>query len=273
VSEFELSYSALSHEQSDGAANALFTQRLIRGESANSSLSAATRRRSRPVHPSLDGTERKLVTILFADVEGSMALSRSIELDEWWLVIADLFEDMCEGVSLFGGRLGGFTGDGVMAVFEGGAKPEDHAHRACEAALWLRDAMHRRAAELQREGGLALSVRIGVNSGEVLTGTIGRSQGRRYTVSGYAVALAKRIEALTQPGHVCLSEHTARRVAHATCLHDRGLFEVKGAPSKVRVFELICRTPGLGVPPPFYCSERAGGAQPESEESPITAAA
>jgi class 3 adenylate cyclase len=73
----------------------------------------------RPVRDPLLGTERKLATIMSVDMKGSMALSRSIELEEWWLVIAELFEDMCEGVSLFGGWVMAFTGDGVMAV--GGA--------------------------------------------------------------------------------------------------------------------------------------------------------
>lgn len=247
VAEIELSYSALSNKRTNEAANAVFTRRLIGAESASCSLSVAPRRRSRPVQRPLYGTERKLVTILFADVMGSMALSRSIEPEEWWLVIAHLFEDMCEGVSRFGGRLGSFTGDGVMAVFEGHGRPEDDAHSACEAALWLRDAMHRLADALQRERGLDLSVRIGVNSGEVLAGTIGHNDSRLYTVSGYAVALAKRIEALTQPGHVCVSEHTAQYVARANCLRDRGLFHVKGAPAKVRVFELIGRTDRRGM--------------------------
>jgi class 3 adenylate cyclase len=178
------------------------------------------------------------VTILFADVKGSMALSRLVELEDWWLVIAGVLEELCEGVSLFGGWVGGCTGDGIMAVFESRARTDDHAERACEAALWLRDAMRQRAEVLGGELGLGLAVRIGVNSGEVLTGTIGRRHGSYYTAAGYAVALAKRIEALATPGRVCISEHTARLVSRTAQLHDLGAFDVKGAPSKVRIFEL-----------------------------------
>jgi len=240
VTELELSYSVVSRAHADGAERALFTRRLPRGSSTGSSASGGVPgRRSQPAGRPAYGPERKLVTILFADVKGSMAMSRSVALEEWWLVMADLFDDMCEGVSLFGGRVVGFTGDGVMAVFEDHEQPDDHAHRACEAALWVRDAMNRRAHELRRERELELAVRIGVNSGEVLAGTIGRDQSRRYAVNGYAVALAKRIEALTEPGRVWVSEYTADLVAHEKQLRDLGTFEVRGAPSNVRVFELL----------------------------------
>lgn len=185
------------------------------------------------------GTERKQATILSVDVKGSMALSRSIELEEWWLVIAELFEDMCEGVSLFGGWVMTFTGDGVMALFEGCVRSEAHPRRACEAALWLRDMVQRRHDELQRQHGLELAVRIGINSGEVLTGVMGRRHGRTFTANGYAIALAKRIETLATPGGICVSEQTAQLLSGSASLCDRGLFEVKGASSKIRMFELL----------------------------------
>jgi adenylate cyclase len=191
------------------------------------------------VRDSLSGTERKLVTILSADVEGSMALCGSIELEEWWLVIAELFEAMCEGVSLFGGWVMAFTGDGVMALFEGSIGSEGHSRRACEAALWLRDMVEGRREQLQGRRGLDLSVRIGINSGEVLTGVMGRRHGRTFTANGYAIALAKRVETLATPGCVWVSEQTAQLLADGANLCDRGLFAVKGASSKVRVFELL----------------------------------
>ncbi|MGZ4232108.1 MAG: adenylate/guanylate cyclase domain-containing protein [Solirubrobacteraceae bacterium] len=202
----------------------------------------------------LFGTERKLATILSVDLKGSMALSRSVELEDWWLVIAELFEDMCEGVSLFGGWVMAFTGDGVMALFEGCVSSEAHPRRACQAALWLRDMVQRRHDELQRQRGLELSVRIGINSGEVLTGVMGRRHGRTFTANGYAIALAKRVETLATPGCICVSEHTAQLVRDRASLCDRGLFEVKGASSKIRMFELMGleeTRPGAHVSPLF----------------------
>lgn len=184
-------------------------------------------------------TERNLATVLFVDVHGSMDLSATIEPDAWWSLLDDLFELMCEGVCRFGGWIANFTGDGISGVFEAPDAAEMHAWRACQAALWLGDALRRPTAELRRELGLELRVRIGINSGEVLTGTIGDRYGQCYIASGYAVALAKRIEGLARPGRVYLTEHTAALVADALELQYLGPFHVKGAPAPVGVFELI----------------------------------
>jgi class 3 adenylate cyclase len=189
--------------------------------------------------PLSSDAEHKVLTVLFADIRGSMPLSRSVELDEWWSVLAGLFELMCEGVYSCGGWVGNFTGDGVQAIFETPGRHVEHAHRACEAALWLRDSLRKPTAEFERERRFKLEVRIGINSGEVLIGTIGERYSRHYTACGYAVALAKRMETLARPGGIYLTEHTAALISHALELSDLGLFEVKGAQSPLGVFELI----------------------------------
>ena len=208
---------------------------------AMSSLLRFKENTSRPASaPEIEtATERKFVTVLFVDVKGSMDLSSAIELEEWWSLIAGLFELMCESVYRFDGWVASFTGDGIEAVFESYGEPDDHAVRACDAALWLRDAICAPAADLRTEHGLDLSVRVGINSGEVLTGPIGDRYRRYFTANGYAVALAKRIEALAPPGRIYLSEHTAALVAGAVQLLDLGAFEVKGADTPVGVFELV----------------------------------
>lgn len=208
-----------------------FTPRDSRGKPQQSELYVAR----------IGGTEREFVTVLFVDVKGSMDLIGAIELEEWWSLIDGLFELMCESVYRFGGWVASFTGDGIKAVFDAPGAADDHGQRACEAALWLRDAMCAPAADLQSEHGLELSVRIGINSGEVLTGTIGDRYRRCYTANGYPVALAKRMEALALPGRIYLSEHTAALVTGAVQLRDLGAFEVKGAPRPVGVFELLGR--------------------------------
>jgi class 3 adenylate cyclase len=184
-------------------------------------------------------TERKLATVMFVDVKGSMNLSREIELEAWWSVIGGLFEQMCEGVYRFGGWVANFTGDGVEAVFEATNATNDHARRACDAALWLRDAIGAPADDLRGGDGLELSVRIGINSGHVLTGTIGSRYKRYYTANGYAVALAKRMETLALADQIYLTEHTAALVAGGHELRDLGAFEVKGADLPVGVLELV----------------------------------
>jgi class 3 adenylate cyclase len=184
-------------------------------------------------------TERKLVSVLFADVKGSMGLSGSVELEEWWSLMTGVFELMCQSAYRFDGWVANFTGDGIAAVFEGPSGAEDHASRACSAALWLRDAVGETAAELNSKRGLELSIRIGIHTGEVLTGMIDCRRSRYYTASGYAVALAQRMEALALPGHINLSESTAALLGHGLELRDLGPFEIKGAGAPVGVFELV----------------------------------
>ena len=191
------------------------------------------------------GAERKFVTVLFADVKGSMGLSGAIDVEEWWSVISHLFELMCESVYRSRGWVGNFTGDGIVAVFEPLAEDEEvgepaaHARRACDAALWLREATRQAAEEVRREFGLQLSIRLGLNSGDVLTGTIGDRFSRYYTAAGYAVGLARRMESLAQPDRIYLTEHTALLLGAATRLVELGAFEVKGAQFPLRVFELL----------------------------------
>jgi adenylate cyclase len=186
--------------------------------------------------------ERKFVTVMFVDVNGSTDLSRAIELETWWHVMDGLFELMCESVYQFGGWIANYTGDGIEAVFEARDAPGDHGPQACDAALSLRDAIRQPAAKLSGDHALELSVRIGINSGEVLTGTIGARYKRYYTANGYAVALAKRMETLAVPGRIYLTEHTAALAAGAHELRDLGGFAVKGAGGPVGVFELVGST-------------------------------
>jgi class 3 adenylate cyclase len=182
--------------------------------------------------------ERAIATVLFTDIQSSMELSRSVEPEQWWSVIRVLVELMCEGVHRFAGWMGNFTGDGIEAIFQQTGDRPSHAERACRAALWLQDAIQNHTRRLHREQGLDLSVRIGLNSGEILIGTIVDRHNCYYTATGYAVALAKRIEGLAAPGHVYLSEHTARLLGPELALRNQGMFAVKGAPLPIDVFEL-----------------------------------
>ncbi len=185
--------------------------------------------------------ERTTATVLFVDVSDSMRLSRRLDLEAWWSVSTRLFELMSEGVLRFGGWVGNFTGDGIQAVFEPTMHSNGHAERACEAALWLRDAIRAPAAEVQSVCGLELSIRIGINSGEVVTGTIGHPHRGYHTANGYTVALAKRTESLAHPGGICVTKHTAALLTRAQSLRLRGLgaFDVKGADSPIEIYELL----------------------------------
>ena len=138
-----------------------------------------------------------------------------------------------------------------MAVFGAPIAHEDHARRACYAALQMLDDVADYAAELRRGPGLNFSTRIGINSGEVVAGAIGQRGDGEYTAIGHTVGLAQRMEALAEPGKAYVTEHTAELAAGFLDLDDLGEFEIKGASRPVRVFELAGVGPGALAPRPL----------------------
>src|SRR3954447_13598431 len=184
-----------------------------------------------------DDGERKQVTVLFADVSGSMDLAEGQDPEEWRKIMQRFFAILADAVGKFEGTVDKFTGDGIMAVFGAPVAHEDHARRACYAALRMLDDVSDYAAELRRGQGLHFSIRIGINSGEVVAGTIGEGEGD-YTAIGHTVGLAQRMEALAEPGKAYLTEHTAELAHGFLDLRDLGEFEIKGASRPVQVFEL-----------------------------------
>jgi class 3 adenylate cyclase/tetratricopeptide (TPR) repeat protein len=184
-----------------------------------------------------DDAERKQVTVLFADVSGSMDLAEQEDPEEWRKIMQRFFSLLAETVTRFEGTVDKFTGDGIMAIFGAPIAHEDHARRACYAALQMLDDVAGYAAELRRAKGLNFSTRIGINSGEVVAGAIGGSEGS-YTAIGHTVGLAQRMETLAEPGKAYLTEHTAGLARGFLDLRDLGEFEIKGASRPVQVFEL-----------------------------------
>ena len=184
-----------------------------------------------------DDGERKQVTVLFADVSGSMDLAESRDPEEWRGIMQRFFAILADAVAEFEGTVDKFTGDGIMAVFGAPVAYEDHARRACYAALRMLDEVAEYAAELRRNPGLNFSTRIGISSGEVVAGAIGGGDGA-YTAIGHTVGLAQRMEALAEPGKAYLTESTAALAAGFLDLADLGEFEIKGASRPVRVYEL-----------------------------------
>jgi class 3 adenylate cyclase/tetratricopeptide (TPR) repeat protein len=182
--------------------------------------------------------ERKQVTVLFADVKGSMDLAAQVDPEEWHRILDGFFAIMAEGVHRFEGTINQFTGDGIMALFGAPIAHEDHAQRACHAALHLTDALAAYARELRRTRGLPFSVRMGLNSGEVVVGRIGDDLRMDYTAQGHTVGMAARMEQLAEPGRVYLSEQTAELVAGWFRLEDLGLHTVQGMREPTRVYAL-----------------------------------
>jgi len=182
--------------------------------------------------------ERKQVTVLFADVKGSMELAEQVDPEEWHRILDRFFQILAEGVHRYEGTVNQYTGDGIMALFGAPIAHEDHAHRACFAALRLRDQIKKYADELRLEQGLNFSVRLGLNSGDVVVGKIGDDLRMDYTAQGHTVGLAQRVEQLAEPGHAYLSQHTARLIEGFFQLRDLGECKVAGATEPLRVYEL-----------------------------------
>jgi len=182
--------------------------------------------------------ERKQVTVLFADVKGSMELAEQVDPEEWHKILDRFFQILTDGVHRFEGTVNQYTGDGIMALFGAPIAHEDHAQRACYAALHLRDELRRYADALRVSDGLSFFVRIGLNSGEVVVGTIGDDLRMDYTAQGHVVGLAQRMEQLAEPGCVCLTQHTAALVSGYFALRDLGELSIKGLREPLRVHAL-----------------------------------
>ncbi len=169
--------------------------------------------------------------MLFADVVRSMELAERLDADKLSEVMQGLFAVCQEAVQEFGGTVDKFTGDGVMALFGAPVAQEDHARRAAHAALALLERAQVYAAGLPE---IELAVRVGLNSGEVVAGSVGEA----FTAIGHTVGLAQRMESLAEPGTVRLSEHTAALLGSAFLLRDLGMAAVKGASTAIGSYAL-----------------------------------
>jgi class 3 adenylate cyclase len=182
--------------------------------------------------------ERKQVTVLFADVKGSMELAERLDPEQWHSILDRFFQILAEGVHRFEGTVNQYTGDGIMALFGAPIAHEDHAQRACYAALALREELRTYATDLRIGRGLDFSVRMGLNSGEVIVGKIGDDLRMDYTAQGHTVGLAQRMEQIAESGAVYLSRDTAQRVEGYFELRDLGESPIRGVDAPVGVFEL-----------------------------------
>jgi adenylate cyclase len=185
--------------------------------------------------------ERKQVSILFADVKGSMDLASRMDPEAWGELMGRFFAILRDGVNRFGGGIDKFTGDGVMALFGAPVAYEDHAQRACAAALHLREELARFGRELEGESGLRFSVRMGLNSGEVVAGPVGEDLAVEYTAVGNTVGLAQRMESLAEAGTVYVTAATAALVEGYFELRGLGRMQAKGVREALPVFELVKR--------------------------------
>ena len=186
-----------------------------------------------PVTQLSRSAEYKQVTVLFADVVHSMDIAAAVGAERLREIMTDLVNRAAVVVQRYGGTVGSFTGDGIMAVFGAPMALEDHAVRACLAALGVQEEAKRLAVDVQDRDGVELQLRVGLNSGQVIAGEIG-SGPFGYTAIGEQVGMAQRMESVAPPGGVMLSASTARLVDGAAALGEPELVQIKGADEPVR---------------------------------------
>jgi class 3 adenylate cyclase len=186
--------------------------------------------------------EYKQVTVLFADVVRSMDIAATVDIERLREIMTELVERSAAVVQRYGGTVE-YNGDGVMALFGAPVALEDHAFRACLAATAIQEWASRLAAEVQRRDGVALRLRVGLNSGQVIAGEFGLG----YAATGETVGLAQRMESVAPPGAVMLSESTARLVEHAVTLSEPELMHIKGTGEPVRAYRLLAISPQDGL--------------------------
>jgi class 3 adenylate cyclase len=191
-----------------------------------------------PAVVSGDTAEYKQVTVLFADVVRSMDLAAALELERYREIMTDLVQRSAAVVQRYGGGTVESTGDGVMAIFGAPVALEDHAFRACLAALAIQQEASRLADEVARSDGVDLRLRVGLNSGRVIAGEIG-SGSLGYRAIGEQVGFAQRMESVAPPGGVMLSESTARLVEHLVMLGEPEWVRIKGAGQPVPARRLM----------------------------------
>jgi class 3 adenylate cyclase/tetratricopeptide (TPR) repeat protein len=177
--------------------------------------------------------------VLFADIKGSMELLAHRDPEEARKLLDPLLELMMDAVHRYEGTVNQVMGDGIMALFGAPVAQEDHAIRACCAALQIQESARRYSAELQRGHGTPVEVRVGLNAGEVVVRSIESDLHADYTAVGQVTHLAARMEQLATPGTVLMTADVVRLVGGAVDAKPRGLIAVKGLADAVDVFELV----------------------------------
>src|SRR5215471_1987015 len=183
--------------------------------------------------------ERKHVTVLLADLKGSTELIADLDPEAAQSLLDPALRRMMEAVHRYEGTVNQVLGDGIMALFGAPLAHEDHAVRACYAALAMQAALRRYSEQVHRQYGMAVETRIGLNSGEVVVRAIGNDLYMDYSAVGKPTHLAGRMEQLATPGSILLTADTLRLVQGLVQVTALGPMPVKGLPDPVEVFELI----------------------------------
>ena len=187
---------------------------------------------------SIEG-ERKLVTVFFADVAAYTAMSEKLDPEEVHQIMDGAFKILMDEIHKYEGTINQFTGDGVMALFGAPVSHEDHAQRACYAALAIQKTLGEYGEKIEKDTGVAFKMRVGLNSGSVIVGAIGDDLRMDYTAVGDTTNLGSRMESMARPGTILISGNTHRLVSDFFEFESLGKVKVKGKKEPQEAFELV----------------------------------
>ncbi len=179
--------------------------------------------------------ERKFVTVMFVDIQGSVEATSRVDSEEWHRVMDRFFSLAGAAIHRFDGTINQYTGDGVMALFGAPLSLEDHAQCACDAALALQQGMVELSDSVERDFGVRIGARVGLHSGEVVVATIGVELRRDYTAQGRTVGIAARMEGLAAAGEILATAETAALAGDRFSFESLGEREIKGIDEPVEV--------------------------------------
>src|ERR1051326_8179749 len=182
--------------------------------------------------------ERKQVTVLFADVKGSTGLLADLDPEDAQKLLDPVLDCMIEPVHRYEGTVSNVMGDGIMALFGAPLAHEDHAVRACYAALRMQQSVGRYSDEVQRSHGVPMTIRVGLNSGEIVVRTISNDLRMDYTVVAQTLHLAARMEQMARPGSTLMTANTFKLAEGYIQVRSLGPVPVKGLSDPLEVYEL-----------------------------------
>jgi class 3 adenylate cyclase/tetratricopeptide (TPR) repeat protein len=183
--------------------------------------------------------ERKLVTVLFADVANYTSISEKLDPEEVHQIMDGCFKLLMDEIHRYEGTIDKFTGDGVMALFGAPVAHEDHAQRACYAALAIQRTIEEYGEKVEKECGVEFKMRVGLNSGPVIVGSVGNDLRMDYTAIGDTTNLASRMESMARPGSIMVSADTHKMARDFFKFEPLGKVRVKGKKEPVEAYQLI----------------------------------
>ncbi len=193
--------------------------------------------------------ERKRVTVLFADVAGFTSMSEKLDPEQVHQIMDGCFKILMDEIHKYEGTINQFTGDGVMALFGAPLALENHAQNACQAALSIQNSINKYREDLRNKFRVEFQMRIGINSGPVIVGSIGDDLRMDYTAIGDTTNLASRMESLAEPGMILVSSNTYKRASRNFAFKSIGKVAVKGKQELQDAYALVDRItrPGAGM--------------------------